>query len=202
MRFGFIGTGMMGRQHIRVIRDHYSEQAEVSAICDTAPVELALASELVPEAHTYAGYQQMLAREALDGVFISAPNFLHAEMAIGALKRGLHVFSEKPVATIKEDCLRLAAAADGSGNVLMIGHELRYSEYFYGIKRIVDEGKVGRPYLIWCKEFRGPFLPKVDNWIQDSRKSGGALVDKNCHHFDLMNWYVDSKPARVFATGG
>ena len=68
----------------------------------------------------------------------------------------------------------------------MIGHELRYAPYFYTIKRLIDEGQVGTPYLIWCKEFRGPFLPKVDNWIQDSRRSGGALVDKNCHHFDLL----------------
>jgi predicted dehydrogenase len=45
-------------------------------------------------------------------------------------------------------------------------------------------------------------MPKIDDWIQDRRRSGGALVDKNCHHFDLMNWYVDSKPAKVFATGG
>ena len=50
MKFGFIGTGMMGRQHIRAIRDHYPKEAEVRAICDTAPAELALASELVPEA--------------------------------------------------------------------------------------------------------------------------------------------------------
>jgi predicted dehydrogenase len=201
MKFGFVGTGMMGRQHIRVIRDYFSAQAEVSAICDTAPVELGLASELVPEAHTYAGYQDMLDREALDGVFISAPNFLHVEMAIEALNRGLHVFAEKPVATVKEDCLRMVDAADNSGNVLMIGHEFRYSAYFCSIKRLVDEGKIGKPSVIWCKELRGPFLPKIDNWIQDNRRSGGALVDKNCHHFDLMNWYMDSQPTRVFASG-
>jgi predicted dehydrogenase len=96
----------------------------------------------------------------------------------------------------------MAEAADRGERVLMIGHELRYSAYFAGIKRLVDEGAVGRPTLIWCKEFRGPFLPKIDNWIQDRRRSGGAMVDKNCHHFDLMNWWVDAVPTRVFASGG
>ncbi|HID10236.1 MAG TPA: Gfo/Idh/MocA family oxidoreductase [Candidatus Latescibacteria bacterium] len=202
LKFGCIGAGMMGRQHIRAIRDHYPEEAEVRAICDPEPGELASASELAPEAHRHSDYRKMLDEEELDGVFISTPNFLHAEIALRSLERGVHVFSEKPVATTKEDCLRMAEEAEEAGRVLMIGHELRYSEYFRTVKQIVDEGKIGRPYLIWCKEFRGPFLPKVDNWIQDSRRSGGALVDKNSHHFDLMNWYIGSKPARVFGMGG
>ncbi|HIE03735.1 MAG TPA: Gfo/Idh/MocA family oxidoreductase [Candidatus Latescibacteria bacterium] len=202
LRFGFVGTGMMGRQHIKAVRDHYPEEAEVAAICDANPGELSQASELVPEAHRYSDYREMLEKEDLDGVFISTPNFLHAEMAVYSLKRGINVFSEKPVATTKEDCLRMVEAADEAGKVLMIGHELRYAEYFRTIKRILEEGRIGRPYLVWCKEFRGPFFPKIDNWIQDSRRSGGALVDKNSHHFDLMNWYVGSRPTRVFGMGG
>ncbi|MCX7705054.1 MAG: Gfo/Idh/MocA family oxidoreductase, partial [bacterium] len=51
-------------------------------------------------------------------------------------------------------------------------------------------------------EFRGPFLPKVNNWIQDRDRSGGALVDKNSHHFDLMTWFLGVKPLRVCAFGG
>src|SRR5439155_939718 len=86
--------------------------------------------------------------------------------------------------------------------VVMIHHELRYSKYFGKMKELVAGGEVGEVQLVWCKEFRGPFLKKVGDWIQDARLSGGTLVDKNCHHFDLMNWWVGSRPKKVCGFGG
>jgi len=56
--------------------------------------------------------------------------------------------------------------------------------------------------MVWTREFRGPFQKKSGDWIQDDRLSGGCLVDKNCHHFDLMNWWVGARPNRVSAFGG
>lgn len=202
LKFGFIGTGTMGRQHIALLRDHYQDEAVVAAVCDTAPGELAMARELVPSARPHSDYREMLDKEGLDGVFISTPNFTHAEIAIASARSGLHVFCEKPVATTKDDCLKMAEAAAETEKLMMIGHELRYSEYFLTIKQLLDEGALGIPRMVWCKEFRWPFLPKIENWILDSRRSGGTLVDKNCHHFDLMNWYTGSRPLRVFGMGG
>src|SRR5204862_4758538 len=65
-----------------------------------------------------------------------------------------------------------------------------------------DAGEIGTPRMVWTRESRGPFQKKSQDWIQDARRSGGMLVDKNCHHFDLMNWWVNSKPKRVAAFGG
>ena len=62
-------------------------------------------------------------------------------------------------------------------------------------------GEIVAPLMVWCKEFRGPFQKKSQDWIQDERRSGGMLVDKNCHHFDLMNWWVGARPKRVAAFG-
>jgi predicted dehydrogenase len=67
---------------------------------------------------------------------------------------------------------------------------------------LIKAGEIGRPHMVWCREFRGPFQPKSNDWIQDNERSGGTLVEKNCHHFDLMNWWVDSRPKRVCAFGG
>lgn len=83
----------------------------------------------------------------------------------------------------------------------MIGHELRYSPFFQKVKSLVDAGDIGRPRMVWTREFRGPFQPKSQNWIQDKRHSGGILVDKNCHQFDLMNWWAGVRPVRVAAFG-
>jgi len=95
--------------------------------------------------------------------------------------------------------VELAAKHD---RVVAINHELRYSGYFGKIKELIAAGEIGEPQLVWCKEFRGPFLKKVGDWIQDARYSGGCLVDKNCHHFDLLNWYVSSRPTKVCGFGG
>ncbi|MBN1262395.1 MAG: Gfo/Idh/MocA family oxidoreductase [Anaerolineae bacterium] len=201
LRLGFIGTGLMGKGHIQVVQVGFSDVAHVAAVCDTDADELAAAGALAPGAARYVDYRRMLTEEALDGVFIATPNHLHAQMILAALARGLHVFAEKPVATTIEACRRVLDAASQARSVVMIGCELRYAEYMQTIRGIVASGQIGAPHLVWCKEFRGPFLPKIDNWIQDQRRSGGALVDKNCHHFDLMRWWVDAAPTRVFATG-
>lgn len=67
---------------------------------------------------------------------------------------------------------------------------------------MIDAGDIGVPRVAWCRELRGPFQKKSENWILDARRSGGTLVDKNCHHFDLMNWWLGARPWRVCAFGG
>jgi len=200
IKLGFIGTGMMGRNHIMAIQKHFSSEAEVSAICDTNKEELEKGKELAPEARSFSNWEDLL-NEDLDGVIISTPTYTHAEISIAALNADKYVLSEKPVAINREECWEMVKASEKSNKSIMIGHELRYSQYWAKIKEIVDSGLIGTPHLIWWKEFRGRFLPKIDNWIQDRRKSGGALVDKNCHHFDLMNWYLNKKPTSVAAFG-
>lgn len=201
LKFGFIGTGAMGRQHVDVIAKHFSESCEARVLCDMTPGELEKAAKLAPGAKKLSSWEDAL-NEDLDAVMISTPNFTHADIAVSALSAGKHVFLEKPVATTTEDCFRILEASKETDRVLMVGHELRYSEYFKKIRELVEAGAIGEPRLIWCKEFRGRFLPKIGNWIQDKRYGGGTLVDKNSHHFDLMNWYLGDRPKAVSAFGG
>ena len=200
LKLGFIGTGGMGRSHIRTIMESLADLAEPVALYDPHPPSAAAATELAPGVRVCESEQELLGTD-VDAVFISSPNCLHVSQAIAALDAGKHVYTEKPVAHSREDCLRLVEAASKTDRVLLVGLELRYSLYFGRIKELVAGGRIGVPRLFWCKEFRAPFLNKVGDWIQDSRLSGGALTEKNCHHFDLMNWWADSRPTRVFAFG-
>ncbi len=137
----------------------------------------------------------------MDAVAISTPNFTHVPLALESLRAGKHVFLEKPCGITQDECAQLLDAAAKTDRVVMIGHELRYSPYFQRMKSLVDAGEIGRPRMVWTREFRGPFQAKSQDWIQDSRRSGGMLVDKNCHQFDLMNWWCGGKPTRVAAFG-
>jgi myo-inositol 2-dehydrogenase / D-chiro-inositol 1-dehydrogenase len=203
IKVGFIGTGMMGRNHIKTVAEQYKDVAEITGICDTSSEELSLARKESPSGVScFSDYREIIKDKRIQAVFISLPNFLHSQVTIDALKAGKDVFCEKPVATKAEDIYRMLEAKEKAGRILMIGLELRYSDYYARIKGLIEEGVIGRPVMAWCKEFRGPFLPKIDNWIQHRDKSGGAMVDKNSHHFDLMTWYLNAMPLKVVAFGG
>ena len=200
IRMGFIGVGAMGYSHLELFHQQCAKQAEAVALCATNAERIRRAQKIAPNAELFREESNLI-KSNLDAVVISSPNFTHVPLAIEAIKLGKHVFLEKPVGITAAECRALLRASQKSDCILMIGHELRYSPYFAKIKYLIDRGAVGTPRMVWCKEFRGPFQPKSRDWIQDRRKSGGCLVDKNCHHFDLMNWWLNSRPKYVSAFG-
>ncbi|MBI4664669.1 MAG: Gfo/Idh/MocA family oxidoreductase [Verrucomicrobia bacterium] len=201
LRVGFLGVGAMGNSHLKTITEHHSDVAEAAAICARSESNIQRALGMAPQARVFQEEERLIQSD-LDAVFVSTPNVTHVPLALAILQAGKHLFLEKPVGITKAECSRLVEAASETDRVVLIGHELRYSPYFRRIKELVEAGEIGQPRLVWCREFRGPFQKKSRDWIQDDRQSGGALVDKNCHHFDLMNWWVGARPKRVCAFGG
>ena len=200
IRMGFIGVGSMGFSHLQLFHKDCGKQAEAVALCARDAGRIRRAMEVAPNMTLFKKEEDLIQSD-LDAIVISSPNFTHVPLALAALKAGKHIFLEKPVGITPSECRKLLRATKRSDRVLMIGHELRYSPYFAKIKTLIDAGAVGTPHMTWCKEFRGPFQPKSRDWIQDRRKSGGCLVDKNCHHFDLMNWWLGARPKLVSAFG-
>jgi predicted dehydrogenase len=201
LRVGFAGLGAMGLSHINSIKKLCGEQMEIAAVCARSETNLEKVKAVAPEAKVFQDERELIHSD-LEVVFISTPNFTHVPLALETLKAGKDLFLEKPCGITRGECDALLAATKESKRIVMIGHELRYSPYFQKIKELVSGGEIGTPRMVWCREFRGPFQKKSQNWIQDNRRSGGTLVDKNCHHFDLMNWWAGAKPIRVAAFGG
>jgi predicted dehydrogenase len=115
--------------------------------------------------------------------------------------RELHVLVEKPLCTTLEDCRHVERAAASHPGVVWVGMEYRYMPPVAMLAREVRGGSVGRLRMLAIREHRFPFLPKVGDWNRFSRNTGGTLVEKCCHFFDLMNWIVESPPLRVYASG-
>jgi myo-inositol 2-dehydrogenase / D-chiro-inositol 1-dehydrogenase len=200
LRIGFIGIGAMGLSHVKAMHLDNGRLCEAVAICGTNPEHIKRALEIAPKALAFQKPKDLIESD-LDAVFVSTPNFTHAALALDILRAGKHLFLEKPIGINRTEAEKLSRASEKSDRVVMVGHELRYSPYFQKIHDLVQAGEIGRPRMVWCKEFRGPFQKKSQDWIQDATRSGGTLVDKNCHHFDLMNWWVGSRPKRVCAFG-
>jgi len=201
VRIGVIATGNAGRGHIRNIE--YLSECRVAAVADSSPEELRKGLQTVSRSvPAFEDYRELLEQPEIEAVAIALPTHRHAEAAIAALEAGKHVLCEKPMALTIAECDRMIASANESAKILQIGLELRNAPNYRKLHELAASGVIGDPRLLWCHEFRLPFYKKVDDWIVQKRFSGGTLVDKNCHHFDLFNWLADSPPVRVAAIGG
>ncbi|MGO4108593.1 Gfo/Idh/MocA family protein [Paenibacillus sp. YAF4_2] len=200
LRMAFIGVGDMGSHHC--IGFDLLPDCKVNYICDMnqANVDRTLAELKNSSPVILTDYKELLHKEDIDAVVISVPNYMHREVAVAFLEAGKHVFLEKPVAHTLEDCNAIIEAAEANNRILQIGLVYRYSNVYRRMAEELERGRLGDVKLMWCKEFRDPFPPT--EWFYDKNKSGGALVEKDCHHFDIFNWMIGSKPLRVFATGG
>jgi len=200
IRIAMIGVGDMGTGHCLGFDN--VPNCEITWICDPHEPNVSRALRYVRnnKPSVCKDYRELLEKDDVDAVVISVPNYLHREVAVPFLEKGKDVFLEKPVASTLRDCDAILEAARKSGSILQIGLVYRYSNLYRRMYKEIQSGRFEQVTMLWCKEFRDPF-PPVD-WFYDHTKSGGALVEKNCHHFDIFNWMANSKPVRVFASGG
>ncbi len=198
MRYGIIGCGMMGREHIANIR---LLGAEVAAICDPDPEQRALNAQAAPGAVIHDDPRALVARPDVDVILIASPNHTHLD-ALRAVFAGppRPVLVEKPVVTTLEDCRRLAQMARGWTAPLWVAMEYRYMPPVAAL--LAEAPQVGRARMLSIREHRYPFLPKVGDWNRFTANTGGTLVEKCCHFFDLMRLILRAEPLRVAAVGG
>jgi predicted dehydrogenase len=150
--------------------------------------------------HTDAG--AMLAAHDLDAVVVSTPNMTHREVLEPLWGRPLHVMIEKPLCTTVADAIAVRNAARSHPGVVWMGLEYRYMPPVARFLHEVGSGAAGRVRMLFVREHRYPFLAKVGDWNRFSRNTGGTLVEKCCHFFDLMNLALPGRPVRVVASGG
>lgn len=199
---GIIGEGNIGRVYLKGSR--FNEWARIFAAADPFAQSQAEFAKLNTDPRTfyYDDYRSILNHPEIEAVVIATPDYTHAKIACEALDAGKHVLSEKPAAVSLDELEELTRAVRVSDRIYQIGLECRFIPVFREMKRMIDEGKVGSPRMLWCHEFRGPFLKKVDDWIWFQDKTGGAFNEKTCHYFDLFNWFTGALPSQVIALGG
>ncbi len=202
IRYGIIGAGIMGIEHIQNVNN--LEDARVVAIADPAESSRAWGTaESAGEVELFEDYRDLLAADLVDAVVVATPNMTHADVMADVLEvDGLHVMVEKPLATSVADCRRIISAAEGRTGVVWVGLEYRYMPAAARLLTEVAEGAAGRVRQVAIREHRFPFLPKIGDWNRFNRNTGGTMVEKCCHFFDLMNLITRAQPVRVMASGG
>jgi len=205
IRYGVIGTGMMGVEHIHNVMA--IDDAVVTAVCDPHPESLEwahLAVGLGADLATFTDHNELLDSGLVDAVVVASPNHTHHRILLDALERPVHILTEKPLCTTLADCREVveAASAVDQQQVIWMGLEYRYMPPTQRLLAELDAGTIGDVQMVAIREHRFPFLPKVDHWNRFTRNTGGTLVEKTCHFFDLMLQITGALPERVFASGG
>ncbi|SLN60963.1 Putative oxidoreductase YteT precursor [Roseivivax jejudonensis] len=200
INYGIIGAGMMGQEHIRNIR--LLGDARVAAIYEPDPVMAEAARALAPEAIFVDSVEAVLDQSALDCLLIASPNHVHVDqMEAIAARRPLPMMVEKPLFTTSEQAERVARLARNYPAPVWVAMEYRYMP---PIAMMVDraDAATGGIRMLSLREHRFPFLDKVGAWNRFNATSGGTLVEKCCHFFDLMRLILRAEPVRVSASGG
>ncbi|MEW5944603.1 MAG: Gfo/Idh/MocA family oxidoreductase [bacterium] len=199
VKIGIIGLGEIGLVHLRGF--NVQRDCRVTAVCDISERMIERARKLPggAGARVFRDYRELLGEADVDAVVVGLPVHLHTGVASAALDAGKDVFVEKPIAPTMDDCDDFILKAFRTDRVVQVGLVYRYSNLYRTMGRMVEDGKFGNVMMMYCKEYRDNF---PEPWFFDRKLSGGAIMDKNCHHFDLFNWYIRSRPVRVYAMGG
>jgi len=199
LRIGVVGLGM-GRSHIKSYKQIPS--CELVAIADVDKDKLESVGGELGLQERYTDAIKMFEKADLDAVSIAVPNKFHSPLTIAALKKGLHVLCEKPMAMTVAEAEKMKAAAKQAKKTLMINMSYRFSDMSFALKQQVDAGVVGDIYFgrtVWHRR-RG--MPKFGGWFgQKDLSGGGPLIDLGVHRIDLALWLMGyPEPVSVFGS--
>ena len=194
---GIIGAGGRGAGFAYLIG--LRNDAQVTALCDPNPVRMqAFGEKLKSMPNMYKNVDDMLKKEKLDGVIITSPDYCHEPNAVAALKKGANVLIDKPLATTVKGCKNIIDTAKKAKKIAMMGFNLRHDPTLKKLKKIVDDGVLGKLFLIENREFYDGGRTYMSRWNRKYALSGGLWIHKGSHDFDIFNWLLNfPKPVKV-----
>lgn len=203
LRFGIVGAGMMAREHIRNLK--LVDTVRLTALADPEPSSLQdslrEAGDRYKEVATFPGVEEMLAGSELDAVIVSSPNFTHRAVLEPLLDSQVHILCEKPLCTTIPDARWVVERSRLRREIFWTAMEYRFMPPAAKFVAEVHAGEVGRLVMISIREHRFPFLVKVRDWNRFSVNTGGTMVEKCCHFFDLMRLIARAEPVRISCSG-
>ena len=201
LKYAIIGSGTMGREHIRNI--NLLKNAEVVALCDDHEASIEESrKDLKNNPRIFSHHNDLIEAKIADVYIIATPNFTHIDILKDIIKTKAHLLIEKPLCTNVKDCFHFKKITKGYPGIIWTAMEYRYMPPVAKFIKEIQSGTIGDLKMFSIREHRFPFLMKVNDWNRFSKNTGGTLVEKCCHFFDLMRLIIQSKPLSVYASGG
>lgn len=201
LRVGVIGAG--GRGKLSQHAHKPGEGSRLVAGCDIVPAALEAFKERCGEdVFVCEDYRDLLARDDIDAVFVTTPDYWHEEHALAALDAGKAVYCEKPLTITIDGCDRVLAKAYEKGVKLFVGHNMRHMSFVQKMKELIDEGAIGEVKAGWCRHFvayGGDAYFK--DWHAEQSKATSMLLQKGAHDIDVLHWLCGGYTSRVTGFG-
>jgi predicted dehydrogenase len=210
-RYAIVGTGGRAGMYVEALAHTYCEVAELVALCDLSQTRMnwynqQLASRLkMPPLPTYHAEQfsQMIAETRPDTVIVTTIDATHHHYITQAMELGCDVITEKPMTIDLPKLQSIFDTIEKTGRSLRVTFNYRYAPAYTRFRELVMQGAVGQPLLVdfsWLLD-TSHGADYFRRWHREKENSGGLLVHKATHHFDLVNWWIDAYPQTVFALG-
>ncbi len=197
---GSRGTGFWGK----TVLQNYGDQVEFVGLCDINPGRVETGKKIIgASCPTFTDFDQMLKTTKPDIVIVTTVDATHDQFIIKALEAGMDVITEKPLTTDEVKCQKILDAERKSGQKVLVGFNYRYGLQFTKLKELLAQERVGKITSVdfhwYLNVYHG--ADYFRRWHAFKEKGGTLLVHKATHHFDLLNWWIDSDPVEVFAYG-
>ncbi|MEU9632068.1 Gfo/Idh/MocA family oxidoreductase [Streptomyces luteogriseus] len=208
LRAVVVGTGHRARLFTRALARRPGHV--VAALCDPNPTRMAFHNRLLAETGAPAAtpwepdrFTALLAEEGIDEVVVTTVDAEHDRYIVPALKAGCRVVTEKPMTVDAERCSRILATVRETGNSLTVAFNYRFNPVHEKVRALLADGAVGEVLSVhfeWLLDVRHG-ADYFRRWHREKRHSGGLLVHKSSHHFDLVNWWLADEPREAFGYG-
>ncbi len=212
-RYVIAGTGHRSRMYLNAIAGPHRDDADLVGVVEPNPGRRDVQLKWLTEAGldtdpivtgTPDELEAVLTKTGADRLIVTAPDYTHAELIVRGLTAGVDVVVEKPLTIDPESTRRIAEAVSRSGRQVVVTHNYRYSPRNSGLKQLIKDGSVGTPLSVtfeWVLD-TAHGADYFRRWHRDKANSGGLLIHKASHHFDLVNWLLADAPVQVYARGG
>jgi predicted dehydrogenase len=207
-RVAIVGTGSRAQLYTNGLASRPSYT--VAALCDTSPTRMEYHNRLLVKAGSRAaalwppgGFAVMLGEEGITDVVVSTVDAMHDHYIVPALEAGCRVVTEKPMTVDAAKCRAVLDATRRTGNPLTVAFNYRYNPVHERVWRLLHEHQIGEVLSVhfeWLLDVRHG-ADYFRRWHREKASSGGLMVHKASHHFDLVNWWLGSEPREVFGYG-
>ncbi len=205
-RYAQVGTGSRAGMYIGALSDTYQDSAELVALCDLSQTRMDWYNrQITPPVKTYlaADFDHMIEETKPDTVIVTTMDRTHHTYIIRAMELGCDVITEKPMTTDAEKLNAIYDAVQRTGRKLRVAFNYRYAPAYTALRGEIMKGTIGQPLAVdfsWLLD-TSHGADYFRRWHREKQNTGGLLVHKATHHFDLVNWWIASYPQSVFALG-
>ncbi|WP_281888484.1 Gfo/Idh/MocA family oxidoreductase [Paenibacillus sp. YYML68] len=210
-KYVLVGAGGRAEFFYSAICTSYRETSELLAFCDINETRMHYANKLLVEKYEYPAvrtyrteeFDRMIELEKPDAVIVTSVDRTHHTYIIRAMELGCDVITEKPMTVDEDKCQAILDAVERTGRNVRVTFNYRYAPHHTKARELIEDGVIGRVHSVhfeWLLNTQHG-ADYFRRWHRDKRNSGGLLVHKSTHHFDLVNFWIGSEPETVFAFG-